>query len=71
VKPTLHKGKLTTWKDDRGFGFIQPDNGGKKVFLHISAVKGAGRRPQEGNKVYHPVSDRLRVEAFVTIRIVK
>ncbi|MDJ1170725.1 cold shock domain-containing protein [Roseofilum sp. BLCC_M154] len=36
MKPTLHKGQLATWKDDRGFGFIQPDNGGKEVFLHIS-----------------------------------
>jgi len=40
------RGKLTTWKDDRGFGFIKPDQGGKDVFLHISAVNGASRRPK-------------------------
>lgn len=58
MKPTLHKGKLTTWKDDRGFGFIQPDNGRKEVFLHISAVKGGGRRPQEGDTIlYEQVSE--------------
>lgn len=45
MKPLLSKGKITTWKDDRGFGFIKPDNGGKEVFLHISAIKRAGRRP--------------------------
>ncbi|PZO56111.1 MAG: hypothetical protein DCF15_09330 [Phormidesmis priestleyi] len=36
MKSTLQKGKLTTWKDDRGFGFIQADSnsngGGKEVF---------------------------------------
>ncbi|WP_346290111.1 cold shock domain-containing protein [Sphaerothrix gracilis] len=49
MKPVLHKGKLTTWKDDRGFGFIKPEDGGKEVFLHISALTKAGRRPQVGD----------------------
>lgn len=53
MKPTLQKGQLTTWKDDRGFGFIKPDNGGKEVFLHISALKGAGRRPKVGDTLLY------------------
>ncbi|MBD2497154.1 cold shock domain-containing protein [Nostoc sp. FACHB-280] len=53
MKPTLHKGQLTTWKDDRGFGFIKPDGGGKEVFLHISALKGAGRRPTLGDTILY------------------
>lgn len=28
MKPALQKGQLTTWKDDRGFAFIKPDNSG-------------------------------------------
>jgi len=35
----MHKGKLTIWKDDRGFGFIQLDDTEKKVFLHISSLR--------------------------------
>lgn len=53
MKPALQKGQLTTWKDDRGFGFIKPDNGGKEVFLHISALKGAGRRPKVGDTILY------------------
>lgn len=53
MKPVLQKGQLTTWKDDRGFGFIKPDNGGKQIFLHISALKGAGRRPKVGDTILY------------------
>lgn len=53
MKPVLHKGQLVTWKDDRGFGFIKPDDGRKEVFLHISALKGAGRRPKVGDTILY------------------
>lgn len=53
MKPVLKKGKLTTWKDDRGFGFIQPADGGKDIFLHISALRGAGRRPKVGDTILY------------------
>ncbi|MGB3491838.1 MAG: cold shock domain-containing protein [Elainellaceae cyanobacterium] len=53
MKPVLKKGKLTTWKDDRGFGFIRPADGGKDIFLHISALRGAGRRPKVGDTILY------------------
>ncbi|WP_375471953.1 DUF1294 domain-containing protein [uncultured Nostoc sp.] len=49
MKPALHKGQLIKWKDDRGFGFIQPHDGSQEVFLHITALKNVNRRPQVGD----------------------
>ncbi|WP_199313915.1 cold shock domain-containing protein [Planktothrix sp. FACHB-1365] len=49
----MKKGQLTIWKNDQGFGFIKPDNGSKEVFLHISALKGASRRPKVGDIIVY------------------
>ena len=45
----------------KGFGFIQPDNGGVDVFVHISAVERAGLRDlQEGQKVSYEIEQDRR-----------
>jgi len=51
-----NKGKLTTWKDEKGFGFIKPEQGGKEVFLHISALNGAKRRPKVGDTILYKLT---------------
>lgn len=43
-----YQGRLIEWNDDRGFGFIEPNGGGERVFLHIKSVRGAGPRPVLG-----------------------
>lgn len=43
-----HKGRLTDWNDDRGFGFITPALGGDRVFVHIKSFP--DRRPV-GNEI--------------------
>ncbi|MNQ16150.1 Guanyl-specific ribonuclease St [compost metagenome] len=45
------RGKVVSWNDDRGFGFIQPEDQSGEVFFHISAVRNAAQRPQQGDVV--------------------
>lgn len=50
------KGTLRSWNDDKGFGFIVPSEGGKDVFLHISAFSNRARRPEVGQIVTYALS---------------
>lgn len=42
------EGKLKTWNEDKGFGFITPLNGGQDIFVHISNFPKAGGKPRLG-----------------------
>ena len=56
----MTQGTVKWFNSQKGFGFIQPDDGTRDVFVHISAVERAGLQAlQEGQKVtFELVADR-------------
>ena len=53
------KGKITSWKGEKGFGFITPNGSGKQIFVHIRAFNNRGKTPTTNQVVtYTPSTDK-------------
>jgi CspA family cold shock protein len=65
-------GTVKWFNETKGYGFIQPDTGGKDVFVHISAVERAGLRSlKDGQKVSYEVEADRRTgrESAVDLKV--
>ena len=51
-----YQGKITTWKDNQGFGFITPNGGGKDAFIHVKSIANSRKRPIGNEFVSYQVS---------------
>ena len=51
-----YQGKINGWNDQRGFGFITPNAGGERVFVHISAFDKMQQRPCDGALVTYELA---------------
>ena len=57
----MNTGTVKFYNDQKGFGFIQPDNGDKDVFVHATALERAGMRGLvEGQKVAFDTAEDRR-----------
>ena len=63
-------GTVKWFNATKGFGFIQPDSGGKDVFVHISAVEKAGLSTlNEGAKVSYEEKENRRKTSAENLRV--
>jgi CspA family cold shock protein len=57
----METGTVKFYNEQKGYGFIQPDNGGKDVFVHATALERAGMRSlSEGQKVSFDTAEDRR-----------
>ncbi|MEM6602453.1 MAG: cold-shock protein [Pseudomonadota bacterium] len=53
----MEKGVVKWFNPTKGYGFIAPEDGGEDVFVHITAVQGAGfERLSEGQVIFYEIA---------------
>jgi len=64
-------GIVKWFSPEKGYGFITPEDGGKDVFVHYSAIVGSGyRNLQEGQKVEYEVTQGQKGPQAANVRVI-
>ena len=67
----MRQGTVKWFNATKGFGFIEPQDGGQDVFVHISAVEAAGLNTlNDGDKVSFETEDNRGKQAAVKISVI-
>lgn len=66
----MSTGTVKWFNEQKGYGFIQPDDGGKDVFVHISAVQRSGLQGlQDGQKVSYELQADARTGKMAAVNL--
>jgi CspA family cold shock protein len=64
----MAQGTVKWFSQDKGYGFIKPDDGGEDIFVHFSAIEGGGfRNLEEGDKVTYEVTQGRKGPQAVSV----
>ena len=69
--PAQLRGQVKWFNDTKGFGFITPEDGSKDIFVHFSAIRGAGFRTlEEGQQVEFSIADGAKGPSAANVTII-
>jgi CspA family cold shock protein len=64
-------GRVKWFNSQKGFGFIVPDNGGKDLFVHFSAIQSSGYKTlKEGQKVEFEIEQTDKGDKAVNVKVI-
>jgi cold shock protein len=66
----MSSGTVKWFNEQKGYGFIQPDDGGKDIFVHISAVQRSGLQGlRDGQKVSYELQADRRTGKMAAVNL--
>ncbi len=66
----MAKGKVKWFNPQKGFGFIEPEEGGNDVFVHISAVEAAGLRSlDDGQAISYEIKEEKGKQSATDLQV--